>query len=134
MQLVSEFSYLRILWEESCRSVVTCWAGGLEGRDLVRGLNEGLAELIRRGPGTQWIGDTSDIGVISKADRQWVDQDWFPRLVASGAQFMAVVHPRSVIAKLVVQEIVAKFAEQDLTVYNCATMDEAVAWMRRQEF
>jgi hypothetical protein len=134
MQLVSEFSYLRILWEESCRSVVTCWSGSLQGRDLIQGFNEGLEELIRRGPGVQWIGDTSDIGVIGKADRQLIDQEWFPRFLASGAQFMAVVHPRSVIAKLAVQDIVTRFSKQDVTVHNCATLDEAVAWMRRQEF
>ncbi|MBN1172067.1 MAG: hypothetical protein JXA67_07825 [Micromonosporaceae bacterium] len=134
MELVKEYSYLTILWDPSCRSVITSWHGGFEGRDLQNGLNEGLRELKRRQPHAQWIGDTVDIGVISERDKDWIDRDWFPRFLETGAQYMAVVQPQSVIARLAVVDIVSKFPGSGLTVYNCASVDEAIAWMRKQEF
>jgi hypothetical protein len=134
MDVVKELPYLTIGWDESCRSVIMSWHGGFEGRDLPHGLEEGLAELQRRGSHAQWIGDTVDIGVISQADKAWIDRDWFPRLLATGLQFMAVVQPRSVIARLAVTDIVSKFPGSGLTVFNCASLEEAIEWMRGQEF
>lgn len=133
MQVLTEFPYLTVFWDPDCSSVVLRWRGGFAGRNLVEGLNAGLAELRQR-PGAQWIGDTVNIGVIGDTEKAWVDQDWFPRFLGTGTRFMAVVQPKTVVARMSVSDIVAKVPGTQLTTYTCATFDDAVAWMKSREF
>jgi hypothetical protein len=128
MELVTSLSYLEIFWDVECQAIVCRWRGGYVNRRLREGLDAGLLELTRR-PGAQWIGDTTDIGVISDADKAWVETDWFPRFLATKVRYMAVVQPASAVARLSVSAIVAKMRGTDLTVLNCATLDEARRWM-----
>ena len=134
MQVVKEFPYLAVSWDPDGRSVVLRWRGGFTGRNLSEGLNAGLRELELRRPHAQWIGDATDIGVIGEAEKSWVDQDWFPRFLATGVRYMAVVQPKTVVARLSVSDIVSRVPGTKLTVYNCASLDVAVTWMKSQEF
>jgi len=134
MQTVKEFPYLSIVWDEESRALITQWHGGFIGRNLQEGLDAGLAEFLERRPNAQWIGDTTNIGVIGSEEQAWVDTEWFPRFLGTGVQYMAVVQPKSVVAKMSVTAIVAKIPGTQLTVYNCATLDEACKWMKEQDF
>lgn len=134
MKTVKEFPYLTLIWDEECRALISQWHGGFAGRNLKEGLSAGLEEYKKCLPNAQWIGDTSDIGVIGDVEKAWVDKEWFPAFLATGVKFMAVVQPVSVVAKMSVTEIVSKVPGTQLTVYNCKTLDEARAWMKQQKF
>jgi hypothetical protein len=47
---------------------------------------------------------------------------------------MAVVQPSNIVAKMSVNAVVSKVAGTNLTVYNCSTLAEAQAWMKKQTF
>lgn len=130
MERVKSFGYLDIFWEESSRSLISQWKGGAANRDLRAGLDAGLEEFKRRPAGTQWIGETTHIGLINDADQEWTNTDWIPRFLATGVKYMAVVQPASAIAKLNVNSILQVYEGTNLTVFNCATLSEAIDWMK----
>jgi len=134
MITVKETPYLLLIWDEETRSLISQWRGGYEGRKLKEGLLSALAEYKKRLPAAQWIGDTTDIGVIGLEDQEWIDKEWFPSFLATGVKFMAVVQPKSAVAKLSVKSIVSKVPGTQLTVFNCASLEEARAWMKKQKF
>ena len=132
MQIVKEFPYLVLMWDEETRSVISQWRGGFQGRNLKEGLLAGLEEYKKRRPFAEWIGDTSEIGVIGEEEKKWIDTVWFPQFLSSGVKFMAVVQPTSAVAKMSVKEIVSKVPDTQLTVFNCATLEEARKWIKAQ--
>jgi hypothetical protein len=134
MKTVKEFPYLLLIWDQESRSLISQWRGGFKGRDLKQGLEAGLEEYKKYLPKAQWIGDTTDIGVIGQADQDWIDKEWFPKFLATGVKYMAVVQPASVLAKMSVNSIVARVPGTQLTVFNCATLEEARVWMKDQKF
>lgn len=134
MQTVKELKYLSILWDEESRTVISQWHGGHIGRNIKEGLDAALEEYKKHLPGAQWIGDTTDIGVIGLEEQGWIDKDWFPRFLATEVQYMAVIQPKSAVAKLMVDQIVSKIPGTRLTVFNCVTLEEARAWMKKQKF
>lgn len=134
MKTLREFPYLVVLWDEEARSVVSQWRGGFVGRDIKQGLDAALEEYKKYLPKAQWIGDTTDIGVIGQEEQAWIDKDWFPRFLGTGVKFMAVVQPASAVAKMSVKSIVSRVPGTQLTVFNCATLEEAKKWMKEQKF
>ena len=134
MKTLREFPYLVVLWDEEARSVVSQWRGGFVGRDIKQGLDAALEEYKKYLPKAQWIGDTTDIGVIGQEEQAWIDKDWFPRFLGTGVKFMAVVQPASAVAKMSVKSIVSRVPGMQLTVFNCATLEEAKKWMKEQKF
>ena len=134
MQTLKEFPYLTIMWDEETRSVISQWRGGHIGRNIKEGLNSTLEEYKKRLPGAQWIGDTTDIGVIGLEEQAWIDKEWFPAFLATEVQYMAVIQPKSAVAKLMVDQIVSKVPGTRLTIFNCATLEEAREWMKKQKF
>jgi hypothetical protein len=134
MQTVKEFPYLILIWDEESHSLISQWRGGFIGRNLKEGLLAGLDEYKKRLPKAQWIGDTSEIGVIGDEEQKWIDTEWFPKFLGTGVKFMAVVQPKSVVAKMSVNAIVSKVPNTQLTIYNCASLEEARKWMKEQKF
>lgn len=134
MQTVKEFPYLLLIWDEESRALITQWRGGFVGRNLKEGLQSALDELLKYRPYAQYIGDTTDIGVIGNEEQAWIDEVWYPKFLASGIQYMAVVQPNSAVAKLSVDSSVSRIPGSQLTVFNCASLDEAREWIKEQDF
>ena len=136
MDAVQEFPYLVIYWDDEIKAVVLRWRGGYTGRNLKEGLNAGLTELRRRLAtvrNAQWIGDTTDIGVIGQEEQDWIDKVWFPAFLSTGVRHMVVVQPQSAVAKLSVKGIMSKVPGTKLTVYTCSTLEDGRAWIKQQK-
>ena len=134
MQTVKELPYISLIWDEESRGLISQWHGGHIGRNIKEGLDAGLEEYKKYLPNAQWIGDTTDIGVIGLEEQEWIDTDWFPRFLATGVKFMVVVQPKSAVAKLMVDQIVSKVPGTALTVFNCTSLDEGREWLKEQDF
>lgn len=134
MKTIKEFPYLALIWDADSGALIAQWRGGFKGRNLKKGLDAGLEEFIKRRPKAQWIADTTDIGVIGDEEQNWIDANWYPRFLGTGVEYMAVVQPRSALAKMSVKSIVSKIPGGQLTIFNCATLEEAREWMQQQKF
>lgn len=131
--IIKSLPYVDIIWDDECNSIISQWKGGFSNRDIKTGLNTALQEFIKKRPNAQWIGDTTNIGVIPEGEQEWINKDWFPRFLATGVKFMAVVQPASAVAKMSVNSVVSTVAGTNLTVFNCASLKEAQDWMKRQK-
>jgi hypothetical protein len=137
MQTIKEFPYLLIIWDPDSRGLITQWRGGYQGRNIKEGLLAGLEVYKKRlamGGGAQWIGDVRDIGVIGLEEQEWIDKEWFPKFLATGVKYMAVVQPTSAVAKISVKSIVSKIPGTKLTQFACSTLEEAQEWIKKQKF
>jgi len=128
---IQDLTFVTLIWDDECNALILQWHGGFKGRNLRAGLDAGLEEF-KKHPGARWIGDTTEIGVIGRDEQEWVNTSWFPRFLATGVRFMAVVQPAQVIARMSVDEIVSKIPEAQLTIRNCATLAEARDWVLQQ--
>ena len=129
---VRRFGYLDITWDLDVRAQISSWVDRPSGRDIRGGLEAALDEYVKlrnEVPDAQWVGDTREIGVISQEDQDWINNDWFPRLLETGVRYMAVVAPRSVIAKMAVESIVTRVEGTALTTNYVETIDEGLEWI-----
>lgn len=134
MQVVQSLPYLDLIWDVQSRALISLWKGGQEGTELRSGLDAGLVEFQGRRPQAQWIGDTTYLGNLAAHDKSWVDRDWFPRFLATGVKYMAIVTLASEVAKMPVKNIILVLADTRLTLFHCATLEEARTWMQAQRF
>ncbi len=130
MEIVKDLKYVQLFWVEECKGLISQWTGGAVNRDLRGGLDVCLEEFMKLAPGAQWIGDPTHIGIISDEDQKWINSEWFPRFLATGVKFMAVVQPASILSKIAVNKIVSQVEGTGLTVFNCGTLQEAINWMK----
>jgi hypothetical protein len=119
-----------VIWNADLEAVELRWKMFAKGEEFKEALNQGL-ELVRQKKAAHWLGDTSDMSAIPLEDQEWVNTNWFPRAISSGIKRMAVIVPKSAIAKMSVQNIVSRF--NTLEVHNFGEKSEAAQWLKSQE-
>jgi hypothetical protein len=118
-----------VKWDPPSQSAHMEWQGWAKP-DEFRAANDALLEAIKDHHGSRILGDSRRIRVIQKSDQDWVNQDWFPRILAAGLNRMALVMPASGLAKMNIDDMVSRVADQ-LDVAYFATMNEARQWLTR---
>lgn len=121
--------WLTIHWDEPTQAVWMEWKAYVEGEDFRSGLDTGLS-LIRQKRANRWLADLRRLGPIRQVDQQWTSEDWFPRAVASGVRFMALVSPTAAVSRLSVKQIMNKVKDIELVTSNFDDMEDARAWLR----
>jgi len=124
--VVFESRVATVSWRAELHAVELSWKTFASGAEFREALNKGL-ELVNEKKAAKWLGDTSSMSAIPTDDQQWANNDWFPRALSSGIKKMAVVVPKSVIAKMSVQNIVSKF--DTLEVQNFGDKLQAEQWL-----
>lgn len=123
--------WLTVHWDESCHAVWLEWKGYVEGEPARQGLDCGL-ELLRRKRANRWLADVRRLGPVRQVDQQWINQDWFPRVIRAGLRFIATVTPQTAIARMSVRQIMSKVNEIDISTANCDDLEQARLWLRAQ--
>jgi hypothetical protein len=105
------------------------WQGWARPAEF-KAANDALVDAIKDHHGSRILGDSRQIKVIQQSDQDWVNGDWFPRILAAGLTRMALVLPISSLAKMNIDDMVSRVAGR-LDVAYFATLDEARAWLAR---
>jgi hypothetical protein len=105
------------------------WQGWAKPAEF-QAANDALIQAITDHHGTKVLGDSRQIKVIQKTDQEWVNRDWFPRILAAGLTRMALVLPTSGLAKMNIDQVVSRVADR-LDVAYFATLDDARKWLAR---
>ena len=103
------------------------WQGWAKPAEF-RAANDALVQAIRDHRGSRVLGDSRLIKVIQKSDQEWVNTDWFPRILAAGLTRTALVIPQSGLAKMNIDDMVSRVADR-LDVAYFATLAEARVWL-----
>jgi hypothetical protein len=80
----------------------------------------------------RWLADLRNLGPIAPDDQQWSNEDWFPRAIAGGVRWMALVAPKRVVAKMAVWTIMSKVADRSLVTAYFDELPAAREWLRAQ--
>ena len=126
-----DWPWLTIHWDDSCQAVWLQWKSYVEGAPGGEGLNRGI-ELLRSKRATRWLADVRMLGPVRQVDQQWVNQDWFPRVINAGLRSMATVSPQSAIARMSMRQIMRKVNEIDIITADFDDLEQARVWLRSQ--
>lgn len=125
---VFESDCVTVSYEPELQTIHYAWKRFAKGAEFKEALEQGL-KGAQKYKATGWIGDVQLLGVVDEADTQWVNTDWFPRLLAGSAiAFMAVIVGPRAITKMSVGNIMSKVAGK-LTNKYLGTVEEARAWI-----
>lgn len=124
--------YVRIHWDDESSSVMAEWLGFIDGQDFRRALDAGHELLVMK-RSSRWLADATSLGPFLPEDQRWVNEDWFPRMIASGLRHMAVVEPRKVVAQMSVKRILSRVNGKDVATAHFDSLADARAWLRAQK-
>jgi hypothetical protein len=116
-----------VRWDAESQAAFIRWQGWAKPEEF-RAANDALVEAIKDHGATRVLGDAGQMKVIQQSDQDWVNRDWFPRVLAAGLTRLAMVVPASGLAKMNIDAMVSRVADQ-LDVAYFATLGEARAWL-----
>lgn len=128
MQLHKDLDFLLIHWDDSIKSVVMTWKKFARGDHFRNGLNEGV-NLIKEKGGLNWLADLRDLGTVTNEDQQWSNEDWYPRAIAAGIRYMAIIMPKSYVSTLSVKNILTKVEDIEIETQYFDSVEEAKHWL-----
>jgi hypothetical protein len=116
-----------VKWDAVSEAAHIEWQGWAKPAEF-RAANDALVVAIKEHNATRVLGDSGQIKVIQKSDQDWVNQDWFPRILDAGLTRLAMVLPGSGLAKMNIDDMVSRVAGR-LDVAYFATLGEAREWL-----
>ncbi|MBM4784381.1 MAG: hypothetical protein GQE15_42495 [Archangiaceae bacterium] len=86
-----ESDCVSVQFDAEINTIHLSWKRFAKGAEFKEALEQGLT-AAKKFKATGWIGDVQYLGVVDEADTQWVNGDWFPRLLSQSAlTHMAVI-------------------------------------------
>ena len=136
-EVVSEHEHLRILWDPELGAVHMQWLDPVGGAPYRDGLDEGLRVLVDKGA-ERWLADLRWLGVLSRADEAWVNDEWLPRATQAGLRLMAIVSPESSKAQVSIRELLLGSSVQEILgseaiiTQSFEAVEDARRWLEEQ--
>ncbi len=123
--------YITVDWDEADKWVIAEWRGYTGGgqNKVQSGANKILDLLIQK-KAYKILTDSTKLHVLDQADQQWFAEIWLPKAVEAGLRYTSNVLPKSVIAKLALEQVEKKLGGFDLERATFPTLEEAKEWLR----
>jgi hypothetical protein len=120
------------LWYDDERGIVHHqFHRHMHGEAFRQVLNQGTA-LMQANGATKWLSDDRANAALKTEDSEWAQTDWFPRTMAAGWKFWALVQPEMVIGQLNMRRFTESYAKQGLTVAVFSDPARAREWLEAQ--
>jgi hypothetical protein len=120
--------YLFIEWDGDRRWVHTEWKAWANTEEIKAAL-EYVLKAIEDNRATKLLADCTGRKAVEIAAQEYQAQTWLPRAAGLGLKHMAMVMPRSEVAKHNVESLAGMYATQ-LDTQTFATLAEAEGWLR----
>ena len=98
------------------------------GKDLREVLNAGLQQMVKT-KAIKWLSDDRKNTVLSEDDENWAQKDWFPRAVASGWKYWAIVNPEKAVGQLQMKGNAKSMEMAGVKVAFFSEPEQALAWL-----
>jgi hypothetical protein len=93
-------------------------------------LNTGL-EIFKQYEAHKWLSDDRKNSALPEDDTVWAKTDWFPRVLAAGWQYWALVWPPNLLAMLNLKEFIDVYQPYGLRVMVFKDDKPAMLWLER---
>lgn len=120
--------WVTIRWDADIQAVHAEWKGYSEGKEIRAGLDAGC-ELLRKKRARRWLADLRKLGPIRQEDQRWMYEVWFPRAIALGLRWMALVEPRSAVARMSVSGVMSRVDSKDIIQSYFDQVELARGWL-----
>ncbi len=77
------------------------------------------------------IADNSKVPIVMHENRKWLTEDWFPRAIAAGFRYSAVVVPDNEFVKFTIKEIDQDLHNTPFTIQYFTNVEDAKAWLAK---
>jgi hypothetical protein len=101
------------------------------GQQLRELFNQGY-ETLKKNNAQKWLSDDRNNGPLNDEDSAWCQNDWFPRVVAAGWKFWAIVMPKKVIGVMNMRKFTEDYAKAGVIVNVFSDPEEALKWLKSQ--
>lgn len=109
------------------------WKGHARSDEHRRGLETGL-DFVAWNDVRYWLADLRDMGAILKADEQWGNEVWFPKLFNTSLEKMAILPSRDYFNQTSVQRsLTAVNGQLTFKVGWFESVEEAMDWLKHKE-
>jgi len=93
-------------------------------------LNKG-AELLKENNACKWLSDDRSNIVFAPDDAQWGVSDWFPRAVAAGWKYWAILRPIDEIGKMNIEQFTSEYSKKGIVVEFFEDENKAIDWLNK---
>lgn len=101
------------------------------GKEFQDFLMAGYAALVKN-KSRKWLSDDRSNSVLRKEDTDWGNQHWFPKCVAAGWKYWAIVQPEKVLAAAPMERLVEDFKKFGVTSKFFSDATAAMTWLEQQ--
>lgn len=99
--------YLTIFADDGLKLIHLQWKKLASSEEFREGLNFALAHVLKNNT-ELWLANLRNMSVIREMDREWTNQQWFPRIIKSKLRKMAIVNSLDYFNQSAVQKIMTK--------------------------
>ena len=125
-----ENNLVKVFFYEEYETGLATWKGNGIGKEYVSSM-EKIKDLIAEKKIKRWVAEISNFGVVSAENKEWVNTVWFPEVMASGLQRMAVVVPTNIFGKMSAEEVLAKVTDR-MHVRYFDDLESAKTWIKNE--
>jgi hypothetical protein len=101
------------------------------GDELRQAFSKG-AEAMEQHKATKWLSDDRAHGALVPDDQIWLNENWFPRVMAAGWKHWAIVQPTKIIGQSYIQRVMKLILPEGITAHMFGDPDEAMRWLLAQ--
>ncbi len=131
--VVLDQPYLRLVHIPERKLVQLTWNGHARSDEYRGGLEKALV-VLQENDVLFWLADLREMTAILRADETWANENWFPRLFATGLRRMAIVESNDFFNQTsVARSFTAVNGKLTFEVAWFRTLEEARGWLGREQ-
>ena len=132
LQILSDHKACKIFFNEELNAVQSVWYGlPSEGQELYAIL-DALIDAMKLKKTGIIIADARNMQVISRADQQWISENWYPRALAAGFSHEALVVAQYTFNEMAVKRIVRTYDERKVKTGYFKSLPSAYTWVKNK--
>ncbi len=121
--------YATLVYENEAKIVHHTFHKPISGEPFRQVLNTGI-ETLRSHGASKWLSDDRGNSALPDDDTAWAQSNWFPRAVAAGWKYWALVVPEDIMARMNLAEFVQSYYDQGLRIMVFTQPAAALDWLR----
>ncbi|AFM06264.1 hypothetical protein Fleli_3962 [Bernardetia litoralis DSM 6794] len=127
---VSSTDALRIYYNEKANCIITRSIGFVYDAEL-RLFLEKIIIFLKEKNTTKLIVDLTYRQTYTDEDQNWIDKDWFPRVLQAGLTYFGYIMPNDLFMQLSADELLVK-QKGSVNIVPFGDVNKAIEWMHIQ--
>jgi hypothetical protein len=130
-KIIFDKSFLTIFADDEIKQIHLRWKKFANSDEFREGLNFAY-EYVKNNNIKKWLANLRDMSIIKEADRDWVNNEWFPLMAKTGLERMAIIISHDYFNQSAITRIMNKAEEEQHLRYATEyfnDIDRARAWL-----